>query len=175
MPIEQIDLGLQPKVEMTTDIEKTVTPEGDNIYSPRYEASLVPSTEWRATGKEVHDPEFARLLDDATDHSNQEDWRKNSIFGTDRISTPDGGEIVARNDQIQMLQRQGYGRKVRNPRMTVPRLSWQEDRKPGERWVDFMRRTGQIGKTVMQYSDGRRLVVREEGLTIERTENLNGV
>jgi hypothetical protein len=159
MPIEVKHLGLQPKAEMTTDLEKTTLPDGTNVYSPVYKAEMVDTTEWVATGKEVHDPEFAKLTADSTVASEHEDWRRESIFGTDKISTPDGlSEIRARNDQIQMLRGQGYGVKPRTTRMVVPELAWHKERKR------------MYGKTIVKYRDGRRLVLMENGLKIERTE-----
>lgn len=157
MPIEVKKLGLQPKVEMSTEVAKTELPDGSNVYSPVYNASLVDSVEITATGKEVHDPEFAKLLDDTTEHSNTEDERRESVFGNDWISTPDGkGQIRARNDQIQTLKGQGYGRLPRTPRISVPALPWNSGPKRA------------VGRTLIRYRDGRRLVIIENGVAIKR-------
>jgi len=160
MPIVTKKLGLQPKAEMTTEIEKTTLPDGTNVYSPVYKAEMVEQEETIATGKEIHDPEFAKLLDDATDHSNHEDWRRASIFGMDKISNPNGeGETLARNDQIQLLRNQGYGVKPRTARMVVPELPWHKDRKH------------MYGRTLIKYRNGKRLVLMENGLKIEEAED----
>lgn len=143
MPIEEIDLGLQPKVTELDD--------------GTMDAQMVPSKEWRATGKEVHDPEFGKLLDQATEFSEGDSARKESIFGMERMSLPGGGETLVRGDKVEQAKRQGYGHECRNPRMTVPALPWQADRRFGERYDDYMKRKAE-GRTLIQYQDGRRLV-----------------
>lgn len=148
MPIEVKDLGLQPKV--TTDDQGV------------YNAELVPSQEIVATGKEVHDPEFGKLLDQTNEWSSAEDERKESIFGMERMSDLQGGETRVRGDKVDYMKSQGYGRQVRNPRMVVPALPWQSDRKPGERYQDYKART------LVQYQDGRRLVHENGALRLER-------
>jgi hypothetical protein len=149
MPIVVKDLGLQPKV--TTDDE--------GIFN----AELVPSQEITATGKEIHDPEFAKLLDDTTEWSDSEAERKNSIFGMEKMSLPWGGETLVRGDHVEEMKASGYGARARNPRMVVPALPWQEDRRPGERYQDYMAR-----KTLVQYQDGRKLVHENGNLRLER-------
>jgi len=158
MPIEIKKLGLQPKAEMTTDIEKTTLPDGTNVYSPVYKASLVESQEITATGKEIHDPEFAKLMDDTADYDGARKEKVASFFGMDKISLPQGGETLARNDQIQMLKGQGYGVRPRTARMVVPELPWHREHRH------------MYGKTIIKYRDGKRLVLMERGLKIEGGE-----
>lgn len=167
MPIEIKKLGLQPKVEMTTELTKTSTPDGD-VYSPTYKASLVESEEITATGKEIKDPEFAKLMSGTADYDGERKEKFKSIFGMDRISTPTGGQIDVRGDQVALLKQQGYGKDPRTGHTVVPELPWQQDRRPGERWSHYVMRTGQSGRTVVAYQDGRKLVMREQGFVIER-------
>lgn len=148
MPIEIKDLGLQPKV--TSDDQGT------------YNAEMVPSQEIVATGKEVNDPEFGKLLDATAEWSDSEAERKQSIFGMERMSLPQGGETEVRGDKVDYMKSHGYGRRVRNPRMVVPALPWQADRKVGERYADYKART------LVQYQDGRRLVHENGALRLER-------
>jgi len=149
MPIVVKDLGLAPKVVQ----------DDAGVYN----ASLVPSQEITATGKEVNDPEFGKLLDATTEWSDTEAERKNSIFGMERMSLPQGGETLVRGDKVDFMKSQGYGRQVRNPRMVVPALPWQADRKLGEKYADYKART------LVQYQDGRRLVHENGALRLERT------
>jgi len=149
MPIEERDLGLQPKVTQADD--------------GTYNASLVPSKEWIATGKEVHDPDFAKLLDDSTDYSNTEDERRESIFGVERISTPTGESTTVRGDKVPFYKSQGYGLRPRTTRMLVPALPWHEERLP---------KKAQSGRTLIKYKDGRRLMYIENGLKLERPKEV---
>jgi len=142
MPIEVKDLGLQPKVV-----------EGDD---GTYNASLVPSTEWTATGKEIHDPEFAKLLDDSAEAAGEEKERKQSIFGMEKLSNPFGGETAIRADKVDFMKSQGYGLRERTTRMVVPELPWNKDRAP------------RTGRTLIKYRDGRRLVYIDNGLVLEQ-------
>jgi hypothetical protein len=142
VPIEEIDLGLQPKV--------TVDDDGN------YNAEMVPSKEWRATGKEVHDPEFGKLLDQASDYSNEEDARRESIFGQEIMSNPWGGQTAIRGDKVDQMKTQGYGVRERTTRMIVPELPWNKGRQPGS------------GRTLIKYQDGRRLVFINGELQMEK-------
>lgn len=155
MPIEVKKLGLQPKATMTTDLEKTELPDGTNIYSPVYKAEMVESEEIIATGKEIHDPEFAKLMDDTADYDGEKKEKAVSFFGMEKISTPDGKEILARGDQIHSLQQSGYGVRPRTARMIVPELPWHKEHKH------------MYGRTIIKYKDGKRLVLMENGLRIE--------
>lgn len=168
MPIEVKKLGLQPKVEMTTELTKVKTPDGKTLHQPTYKAELVDSVEYVATGKEIQDPEFAKLMSDTADHDGAQKEKFASIFGMDRISTPQGGETMVRGDQVELLKSQGYGKDPRTGRMLVPDLPWQRERKVGEPWAIYISRTGQLGRTLVRYADGRKLVMREEGFVIER-------
>lgn len=143
MPIEKIDLGLQPKVV-----------QGDD---GTYNASLVPSTEWIATGKEVHDPDFAKLLDDSADQSNTDDERRESIFGLERISTPTGESATVRGDKVSFYKSQGYGIRSRTTRMLVPDLPWHKNGVP---------KKARSGRTLIRYRDGRALMFIENGLKL---------
>lgn len=149
MPIEVKDLGLQPKVV-----------EGDD---GTFNASLVPSTEWIATGKEVHDPEFAKLLDDTTEYSGAEEERKVSIFGMERISTASGESTIVRGDRVGFYKSQGYGKRPRTARMLVPDLPWH----PKE-----LQKARPAGRTLIRYRDGRALMFIENGLVLKRPKEV---
>lgn len=141
MPIVVKDLGLQPKVVQD---DKGV-----------YNASLVPSQEITATGKEIHDPEFGKLLDATAEHADTEAERKNSIFGMERMSLPQGGETLVRGDRVDFMKSQGYGKRERTTRMVVPSLPWHKTRKRMQ------------GRTLIKYKDGRRLIFIENGLRLD--------
>lgn len=149
MPIVQKNLGLQPKVVQADD--------------GTYNASLVPSSEWTATGKEVHDPEFAKLLDDSTEQSNSEDERRESIFGVERISTPTGESTTVRGDKVSFYKSQGYGVRSRTTRMLVPTLPWHKNGVP--------KKAGS-GRTLIKYKDGRALMYIEGGLVLKRPKEV---
>lgn len=168
MPIEVKHLGLQPKVETSTEIEKTTLPDGKVVHTPINNVSLVDSTETIATGAEIRDPEFAKLLDDTHVHCLAEEEKLNKAFGVEKITSPNGEVTRLRGDKIETAKQYGFGHKASAPRMVVPPLPWQDDRRFGEPWADYVRRTGKIGKTVVQYSDGRKLVTTENGYEIER-------
>jgi len=152
MPIEIKDLGLQPKV--TTD--------DDGVFN----AELVPSQEIVATGKEVNDPEFGKLLDATTEWSDTETERKVSIFGMEKMSLPWGGETLVRGDHVEQMKASGYGKRERNGRLIVPALPWQADREIGERYADYMARKN--AQVLVQYTDGRKLVHENGALRLER-------
>src|SRR5262245_9150069 len=96
MPIEVKDLGYQPIAKSEDDGTTTGT--------------LVKQTEWIATGKEVHDPEFAKLMEPASDFAEEERCRKEKKFGLDRITAPDGTVETLRLDEIEQRKTEmGYG------------------------------------------------------------------
>jgi hypothetical protein len=149
LPIEVKNLGLQPKVVAADD--------------GTYNASLVPSTEWTATGKEIHDPEFAKLMDDTAEYKGSEDERKESIFGMDLISTPTGESTRVRGDKVPFYKSQGYGVRPRTTRMLVPDLPWHK-KDVGTK--------ARAGRTLIRYRDGRALMLIENGLVLKRPKEV---
>lgn len=141
MPIVEKDLGLQPKV----------TRGDDGVYN----AELVPSKEWVATGKEIKDPEFAKLMDGASEQAEEDRARRESMFGLDRITDPYGNVETIRLDEIEEKKKHGYGIRKRTERMVVPELPWQDKMKKMH------------GRTLIRYRDGRRLVIWENGVKIK--------
>jgi len=94
--------------------------------------------------------------------SDTEAERKNSIFGMERMSLPQGGETLVRGDKVDFMKSQGYGRQVRNPRMVVPALPWQ-------RTGSSERSTRLQGENVGPIPRWRRLVHENGALRLERT------
>jgi hypothetical protein len=70
----------------------------------------------------------------------QEKYKKDLALGFEKITDPSGNVTHVRTDRMETALQQGYGKAPTAPRMVVPTLPWQADRRSGERYSDYMAR-----------------------------------
>lgn len=101
--------------------------------------------------EKASDPKSARELFEkhapALEKRGREDfhrkWLEQEKVGFEAVRDPAGNPTHVRADQVDTaLSSQGY-RPMNRPRTIVPALPWQADRRLGERYADYIRRTSE--------------------------------
>lgn len=67
-------------------------------------------------------------------------YMKDISVGFERVADPSGKPTYVRKDRMEKALSEGYGKAPTAPRMTVPALPWQKDRRFGERYEEYKRR-----------------------------------
>ena len=67
-------------------------------------------------------------------------FKKDLSLGFEKITDPSGNVTHVRTDRMETALAQGYGRAPTAPKMIVPALPWQSDRRLGERYSDYTAR-----------------------------------
>lgn len=70
----------------------------------------------------------------------QAKFKKDLSLGFEKITDPSGNVTHVRTDRMETALAQGYGKAATAPKMVVPALPWQSDRRYGERFADYMAR-----------------------------------
>lgn len=135
--VEQVSLGKQPVLERVHGAR-------DKHGKPMlfFKAKMKEQFEWRAKGKAVQ--ELVGMTKESAVREQEKLETLEHEFGTDVIAHRDGTLHRRRNDEIEELEASntGWGSQPSKIMTTVPALPWQADRRPGERYEDYKRRTG---------------------------------
>lgn len=70
----------------------------------------------------------------------QAKYKKDLALGFEKVTDPSGNVTHVRTDRMETALAQGYGKSATAPKMVVPTLPWQSDRRYGERYSDYMAR-----------------------------------
>jgi len=131
--VEVIPLGKQPVLEK---IHGAVDKDGKPCHS--FKAKLEEQFEYRAKDSRA----LIGMAKKTIEKRSEQEAKLEREFGYDRIANPQGEIERRRLDEIAEVRASDprWGQSRTRPTMMVPALPWQRDRRPGERYDDYMRR-----------------------------------